>query len=254
LIPRFVILETGHSLQRLFARYLDGVEVCPVLDLDEAIREITRSPAQALIVNTPSFKPGVISMEKLDDLPFGTPTLTCWVPGEDEVARQLGVVRYLVKPVTREILFSTLATLGEGIKNVLLVDDAREVLQLFARMLSSSEQRYHVLRATDGQQALDLLRQRKPDVMLLDLVMPGRDGLDVLEEKSRDPAISDIPVVVVTSKDPTGEAIVSGRLSVVRSGGLSVRRLLACLQVISEVLSPSLRFGDQALPEKPVAE
>jgi signal transduction histidine kinase/CheY-like chemotaxis protein len=254
LIPRFVLLETGNTLQRLFTRYLDDIEICPVQDLAEAIREINRSPAQALVVNTPSLRQGPISMDHLDDLPFGTPTLACWVPGEDEVAKRLGVVRYLVKPVTREMLFAALAKLGEGITDVLLVDDSREVLQLFARMLSSAERGYRVLRATDGSRALDLLRERRPDVMLLDLIMPGMDGLEVLEEKSQDPTISDIPVVVISSRDPTGEAIVSDRLTIARSGGLSVRRLLACVQAVSEVLSPSLRFGDQGWPEKPGVE
>jgi signal transduction histidine kinase/CheY-like chemotaxis protein len=254
LIPRFVLLERGNTLQRLFSRYLDDVEICPVQTLEEAIHEINRSPAQALIVNTPSLRQGPISMEQFNDLPFGTPTLACWVPGEDEVAKRLGVVRYLVKPITREMLFSTLADLGEGIKDVLLVDDSREVLRLFARMFSSTDQGYRVLRATDGRQALELLRKRQPDVMLLDLIMPGMDGLEVLEEKSQDPAISNIPVVVISSRDPTGEAIVSDRLTITRSGGLSVRRLLACVQAVSEVLSPSFRFGVQAQPEKSGAE
>ncbi|MBN1994041.1 MAG: hybrid sensor histidine kinase/response regulator [Anaerolineae bacterium] len=254
LIPRFVLLDTGNTLQRLFTRYLDDVEICPVRDLEEAIKEITHSPAQALIVNTPSLKQGPIPLDQLNNLPFGTPILACWVPGEDEVAQRLGVVRYLVKPVTREILFSTLADLSDEIKDVLLVDDSREVLQLFARMFSATDHSYRVLRATDGQQALELLRKRRPDVMLLDLIMPGMDGLEVLEEKSQDPTIYDIPVIVISSRDPTGEAIVSDRLTITRSGGLSVRRLLACIQAISEVLSPSFRFGAQAQPEKPAAE
>jgi len=87
-----------------------------------------------------------------------------------------GTLHYLVKPVTREVLLATLEDLGEGVKNVLL-DDEREVLQLFSRMLSSTQHSYHVLRAKNGQQALSLLRQRRPDVMLLDLIMPGMDGL-----------------------------------------------------------------------------
>jgi CheY-like chemotaxis protein len=245
LIPRFVVLEPGNTLQRLFSRYLDGFEVCPVQNMDQAIQELNRSPAQALIVNTPSLKQGPISMERIDDLPFGTPAVACWVPGEDEVAQRLGVVRYLVKPVTQDMLFSALEELGDGIENVLLVDDTREVLQLFARMLSSAEEGYRVLRATDGEQALDLLRKRQPDVMLLDLIMPGIDGLQVLEEKSQDPSIREIPVIVVSSRDPAGEAIVSDRLTVTRSGGLSVRRLLAGIQAVSQVMSPSLRLGDQ---------
>jgi len=80
--------------------------------------------------------------------------------------------------------------------------------------------------------------------VLLDLIMPGMDGFQVLQEKSQDPAIRDIPVVVVSSRDPSGEPVVrmstsSDVLTVTRSGGLSVRDLLACIQAVSEALSPS---------------
>jgi len=73
-------------------------------------------------------------MPELADLPYHTPAVTCWVPGGDEAAQQLGVVRYLLKPVTRETLFATLEEL-ENVESVLLVDDKVEVLQLFARVI-----------------------------------------------------------------------------------------------------------------------
>jgi CheY-like chemotaxis protein len=189
----------------------------------------------------------------LTNLPYGTPAVTYWVPGEDEAAQRLGVVRYLVKPVTREALLSTLEELGQGVESVLLVDDKPEVLQLFARMLSSAPRSFRVLRATSGWQALSMLRERQPDVMLLDLIMPEKDGFQVLREKSQDPSIREIPVIVVSAKDPTGEPIVSDTLTVTRSGGLSVRDLLACTQAISEVLAPSVRSGDRGQQEKPAA-
>jgi CheY-like chemotaxis protein len=189
----------------------------------------------------------------LANLPYGTPAVTCWVPGGNDTAHQLGAVRYLVKPVTREMLYSTLEGLGEGIKSVLLVDDKPEVLQLFARMLASTRRGYRVLRATSGQQALSMLRERRPDVMLLDLIMPGMGGFQVLREKNQDPTIQEIPVIVVSAKDPSGEPIVSDTLTVTRSGGLSMRDLLACIQAVSEVLAPSTRPVDQVQQETPVA-
>lgn len=253
LTPRFVLLEPGDTLQRLFSRYTDGTELISVSNAEDALRELSRSPAQALIVNAPSLKQMRASMGWLAALPYGTPAITCWVPGEDEAAQRLGVVRYLVKPITREVLLSTLEDLGDRVETVLLVDDEPEALQLFARMLSSAQRNYRVLRAPSGRRALSLLRERQPDVMLLDLIMPEMDGFEVLREKSQDPTIREIPVVVISARDPMGESIVSDMLTVTRGGGLSVRDLLTCIQTISRVLSPSLPPHDREQLKRPAA-
>ena len=97
---------------------MDEVEVCPAQDFDEAVLELNRSPAQALIINAPSMQHG--PLEQIGDLPFGTPAVICWVPGEEEVAQRLGVVRYLVRPVAQEKLLAALEELGDDIKDILL--------------------------------------------------------------------------------------------------------------------------------------
>ncbi|MFO7740890.1 MAG: ATP-binding protein [Anaerolineae bacterium] len=249
-IPRFVILETGEALLRLFRRYLNGVEIAHARSIEEATRELRHSPARALLVNAASFHQGQDPIDQLADLPYETPLMTCWVPGEDTVAERLGAVRYLVKPVTRERLLSTLESLGKDVETVLLVDDEPEVLQLFGRMLSSAERDYRVLRAKSGPQALHLLRQRHPDVVILDLIMPGMDGFQVLQEKSNDASIREVPTIIISAKDPAGEPIVSDSLTVARNGGISVGELLACIQTVSEILAPSGRSDDQALSER----
>jgi CheY-like chemotaxis protein len=256
-VPRFVLLEEGETLQRLFSRYLDDTEIVSVRDVKQATRELSRTPAQALLVNASPFAEVTdqfsFSKDQLADLPYGIPAVMCWVPGLDAAARQLGVVCYLVKPVSREMLLSTLEEMGEGVKSVLLVDDESEVLQLFARMLTSAERDYRILQATSGHRALNLLRERQPDVMLLDLTMPGVDGFQVLQEKSKDASIREIPVVVISATDPTGEPIVSDTLTVARGGGLSMRDLLACIQAVSKILSPSVQPDGRGLPAEPVA-
>jgi CheY-like chemotaxis protein len=240
LVPRYVLLEEGNTLQRLLERYLDRAEVVSVGDREEAIAELGRSPAQALIVNEPPSDALSRRTGRWADLPYDTPAVTCWVPGEDTAAARLGVQRYLLKPTTRHELLSTLDELGEKVRTVLLVDDEPEALQLFARMLSTSGRGYRVLRAKDGPRALELLRTRSPDVVLLDLIMPGMDGFEVLREKGADPAIQAIPVIVLTSRDPGGEPIVSDALKVARGGGLSVRDLLACIRAVSDILGSSV--------------
>jgi CheY-like chemotaxis protein len=247
-----VLLEQDGTLQRLFGRYMHDVEVVSVHDIEEAIAELSRAPAQLLIVNAPPVEETLLMMEQLSDLPYGTPAVVCWVPGEDEAARRLGVVRYLVKPITRDVLLSALEGLGEDVETILLVDDEPEVLQLFARMLSSAEKGYRVLRAKNGQRALSLLQERRPDVVLLDLIMPGMDGFEVLWEKSLDPAVRDTPVITISSRDPSGEPIVSDTLTVSRGGGLSVPHLLGCIRAVSDVLVPVGQSADQGQPETPV--
>ena len=102
---------------------------------------------------------------------------------------------------------------------------------------------YRVLRAKSGQRALGLLRDRRPDVILLDLVMPGMDGFQVLQEKAGDPAVRDVPVIVVSARDPAGQPIVSSTLAVTQGGGLSTRQLLMGIEFISRVLSVTGQVG-----------
>lgn len=250
-VPRLVLLEEGKSLRRLFERYLDGTELHSARTLKEAIDELERSPAQALLVNTSPVDGAFPLLGQLTALPHGTPAILCWVPGEDDAARQLGVVRYLVKPVRDGAMLAALEGLGDGIESVLIVDDEQEALQLFARMLSLAPGEYRILQAKNGQRALDLLRRRQPDVMLLDMVMPGMDGFQVLQEKSLDPGIRDIPVIVVSGRDPIGAPIVSDTLTVARGGGMTVWELLACVQAISGILTPSSQPAGRARPEEP---
>lgn len=82
----------------------------------------------------------------------------------------------------------------ERILTVLVVDDNPDALQLFERYLETGP--YRVLSATNGRDALDLARQRHPDVVLLDVMMPTQDGWEVLQTLKTDCDIQHTPVVV----------------------------------------------------------
>ncbi len=248
--PRYVLVENEDNFQHLFTRYADNVEVVGVKRVEEAISEARRSPAKALLLNQPVDPQDPDLQAQLNGLPFGTPVISCWLPGREEAARRLGVVDYLVKPVTRQDVLSVLAKTSAA-RKVLLVDDEPEILRLFVRMLSSLEQPLTILQAMNGHRALQLLRSRKPDIMLLDLVMPEMDGFQVLREKSQDPAIRDIPVVVISSLNPHGESNVSRAFSVTRGNGLSAHELLSCIQAITNILVPEERPAGPKPAETP---
>ena len=86
-------------------------------------------------------------------------------------------------------------------KCVLLVDDDRVVKDLMQHALKNIG--YEVISAGDGLEALEILQQKKPDLILLDVQMPGMDGYTFIMKKSADPAIAGIPVIVLTSMGKT---------------------------------------------------
>jgi signal transduction histidine kinase/CheY-like chemotaxis protein len=239
--PRYIIVENGNTLANLLNRYLPDVEITLVRDPQQGITELSRSPAQLVILNTSSDEFDTIQSK----LPYNTPVVRCFVPGESEAARQLGVMDYLVKPVSITKLQNTIQKLSsDKAKTILVVDDEPDVLHLYVRMLESMPTRHRILQATDGVRALDMIRKRKPDIVMMDLVMPNMDGFQVLAEKSHDPTISDIPVIVISARDPMGEPILGNTLSICQNGGFSVANLMDCLQVLSNVLSPLAKTGE----------
>jgi CheY-like chemotaxis protein len=81
---------------------------------------------------------------------------------------------------------------------VLVVDDEPDVLLLCR--LNLQQRGHEMLEAADGSTALALARDRHPDVIVLDLMLPGMSGYDVLEALQRDELTTDIPVLVLTAK------------------------------------------------------
>ena len=88
---------------------------------------------------------------------------------------------------------------------VLVVED--EVDLLFTIALSLELNGYRVVKAASGEEAVDMVEKERPDAVVLDIMMPGRDGLDVLRSLRADPATRDIPVVLLTAKATNQETL-----------------------------------------------
>ena len=82
---------------------------------------------------------------------------------------------------------------------VLIVDDSPTEQHVFTKMLESAG--YTTLSAPDGETGIDMARSSRPDLILMDVVMPGTNGFQATRKLSRDPQTSDIPIVMVTTKD-----------------------------------------------------
>ena len=93
--------------------------------------------------------------------------------------------------------------MGQEVQKVLVVDDNQDVRELIVHILNADG--FHVYAAVDGENALAILNSNKVDLVLLDVMMPGKSGLEVLSEirSGSNKALRDIPVVMITAKSST---------------------------------------------------
>ena len=83
-------------------------------------------------------------------------------------------------------------------KTVLIIEDEEDAAELFAEMMRVSG--FRVIKTASSTPALALMTAERPDVVILDIMMPEISGLDILRLMRRDPALAGIPVVVVSAK------------------------------------------------------
>ena len=87
---------------------------------------------------------------------------------------------------------------GEFLYKILLVDDDPDFVAT-TKMVLESRHHYKVLTATDGAFALSTAKAEKPDLIILDVIMPFEDGFDTARELKTDPVLSQIPIMMLTS-------------------------------------------------------
>jgi len=147
-------------------------------------------------------------------------------------------IDYLTKPVAAAALTEMLRSQGllnwagaKGLdKTILVVDDEPDILELHARIVKGQLPDCRVLQARNGREALKLIRQERPALILLDLMMPELDGFAVLEAMRHEELSRNIPVIVVTGQMLTTEDMARlnyGVASVLGKGLFSVEETLA---------------------------
>ncbi|OGT88645.1 MAG: hypothetical protein A2514_02910 [Gammaproteobacteria bacterium RIFOXYD12_FULL_61_37] len=143
---------------------------------------LERLKADPALANIP-----VVIVSVLDDLKHGI---------------ALGATRVLQKPLRRDDLLDALARLGFPGKgrrkhSLLVVDDDPRIHEILARHLGGP--RFRLLDAMGGQEGIDLARRAVPDLIILDMMMPGVNGFDVVETLRANPKTARIPILVLTA-------------------------------------------------------
>jgi DNA-binding response OmpR family regulator len=84
------------------------------------------------------------------------------------------------------------------LKKLLIADDEPGIRRLVSMTLESDD--YEIIEAADGDEAIALVRRHRPDLVLLDVMMPGRSGLDVCRELKSDPVTATITIFLLTAR------------------------------------------------------
>lgn len=159
---------------------------------------------------------------------------------------------YLMKPVgtaelAKALEYSQPAANGKAEKVFLIVDDDPATLEMHVRIVQSRlGEQHQVLKARNGREALELMQQQRPDLVLLDLMMPGLNGFEVLAAMRAKDSTRDIPVIVLTGQVLTEKEIVrlnQGVTTVLEKGLFSVDETLAH---IDAALARKRKLGSEA--------
>jgi signal transduction histidine kinase/DNA-binding response OmpR family regulator len=236
--PRVLVIDESGHVARILRRYLDGYQVIAAQEYLESRRRREALPPHAVVLGSPDDREGWDSL--LAEAPEldGALLVTCPLHTPRRIAEEMGVTDYLIKPVTRKQVEAAIGRLPRPPRHVLVVDDDPEMVRLLGRMVRSLHPACAVTSAGSGQQAIDVLRADRPDLILLDLLMPLVDGYAVLQAARTDPDACAVPVIVVSARGLRDEAIVAGGLSLSRTGGLTVAEVTQWLKIGLEALFP----------------
>jgi DNA-binding response OmpR family regulator len=130
---------------------------------------------------------------------------------------------------------------------VLVVDDEPDLL--WALQHSLSDEGYQVLTASDGKAALQVAHRHRPDVVVLDVAMPGMDGMEVCRRLRRDPELASVPILFLTVRSQ-----VDDRVTALDEGGDDYMIKPFDLRELKSRIRALLRRGRLALRSQPAGE
>jgi CheY-like chemotaxis protein/anti-sigma regulatory factor (Ser/Thr protein kinase) len=243
--PRLLVVDPDSSVANLVKRHVEECEVIHLEDAGQLAGEVIEHHPRAVVCNVP---PGIGAScaDSVPDVPI--PFIECSLPSQAWVAIDLAVVACLTKPVSTQQFLHHIERL-EDVQNVLVVDDDRGFCQLVRRMLAATGRDFEVSHAYDGEEGLQAMRAHRPDLVLLDLIMPRVDGFRVLEAMRGEPTLADVPVIVLTATSFAVDSLEqrAGQVVVYRPDGLRPVEVLHCLRALINVLEP--RYDERSAPE-----
>ncbi|MDQ6710812.1 MAG: response regulator [Candidatus Dormibacteraeota bacterium] len=215
--PVILVADNDPSVKERIEPFLShaGYEVVIAASAQEALRKAVQLQPLAVLIDTqlpPNGGSGLVydlrRESKTKDIPI---VLTSKV-NKESLPFDIGQADFLTKPIDRQQLlqmmvkFDLLADGKRGKKtpsSILIVDDDPQNIRLIKAMLKPFNM--EVMIADGGKAGLEIAMKKKPDLIILDLMMPDVDGFEVVSKLREDPAAAQIPILIYTAKNITSE-------------------------------------------------
>ncbi len=217
---------TRHLIEHVVRR--EGFEVVTAGDGEEGLR-LAREIKPSLItldVMMPRMDGwAVLTALKAEPALKGTPVIMMSMVDDRNMGFALGASDYLIKPVQREQLVRVLRQYSCAEFAVSGAGDRRRRRAAATGGKSLAREGWRAMEARNGIEGLARMREAKPDLVLLDLMMPEMDGFEFAFEMRRNPEWCNVPIVVLTSMDITAEerARLNGNVESVMQKGAYTR-------------------------------
>lgn len=202
--PVVLVVEDNEELLFVYQRYLAGTAFGFVAarSLREARRHLDHLRPHAILLDIllPNESAWSFLAELKNHPETATlPVLVVTTEEDQQKGLALGADAYGIKPVSRAWLLDQLARLAPmPTERLLLIEDQAEMRYLFQKLLANTS--YHLLESTNGVEGLTRAQTEQPDLICLDLMLPGMDGFSVLAQIKADARTQHIPVLIVTAK------------------------------------------------------
>jgi len=213
LTPLVLIVDDEVPARELLASYLEPeYRVAMAESGVEAVEEAQRLRPDAITLDV--MMPGSDGFETLVALrknpaTADIPVIILSIVDQKQVGFALGAADYLIKPVRKPTLLEAIhrhvPVPSDEDSSILLVDDDPRALDLLQEALRSAG--YEVQCVRSGARALEVLANKVVGAILLDLLMPGMDGFQVIRHVRQEPALKDLPILVMTAKSLSREEI-----------------------------------------------
>lgn len=212
--PLVLIVDDEVPARELLATYLDSeYQIAMAESGPEAVKRAKQLRPAAITLDV--FMPGGNGFDTLVELrkepeTANIPIIIVSIVDQKQVGFALGAADYLIKPIRKPVLLETIrkhvpSAADDDDATILLVDDDPRTLELLGEILRSAG--YETQSVESGARALEVLSSKIVSAVLLDLLMPGMDGFEVIRHVRKEVTLRDLPIFVMTGKSLAQEEI-----------------------------------------------